>query len=56
VQAPRENNKRPYEKPQLRTIELAAEEVLAVGCKLPTSPGGPIGMTCTAVPCLAPGS
>ena len=25
--------KRPYEKPVLRIIELAAEEVLAVGCK-----------------------
>ena len=25
--------KRPYEKPVLRVIELAAEEVLAVGCK-----------------------
>lgn len=25
--------RQPYEKPRLRTIELAAEEVLAVGCK-----------------------
>ena len=25
----RENKKRPYQKPRLRTIELAAEEVLA---------------------------
>jgi hypothetical protein len=25
--------KEPYEKPRLRKIELAAEEVLAVGCK-----------------------
>jgi len=24
-----------YEKPQLNVIELAAEEVLAVGCKMP---------------------
>ena len=26
--------KQPYEKPRLRTIELAAEEVLATGCKV----------------------
>ncbi len=27
-------SKRPYEKPRLRVIELSAEEVLGVGCKL----------------------
>lgn len=27
---------RPYEKPRLRTVELAAKEVLAVGCKQPS--------------------
>ena len=27
------NSVRTYEKPKLRTIELAADEVLAVGCK-----------------------
>ena len=26
-------NKRPYEKPRLRTIELVADQVLGVGCK-----------------------
>ena len=37
-----EKRKRVYEKPRLRTIELAAEEVLAVGCKLTTgSPPAP---------------
>ncbi|MEW6584089.1 MAG: hypothetical protein AB1442_00585 [Nitrospirota bacterium] len=25
-----------YEKPQLNIVELAAEEVLAIGCKMPT--------------------
>ena len=30
--------KHPYEKPRLRTIELVADEVLAVGCKVK---GGP---------------
>lgn len=28
-----QNSKKPYEKPRLRIIELAAEEVLAAGCK-----------------------
>ncbi len=28
-----ERPRRPYVKPRIRTIELAAEEVLAVGCK-----------------------
>jgi hypothetical protein len=40
----KEKKKRPYEKPRLRTIELAAEEVLGVGCKTTgeTAPyGGP---------------
>ena len=32
----KEKKKRLYEKPRLRTIELAAEEVLGVGCKHPT--------------------
>ena len=31
-------NKLPYEKPMLREIELAAEEVLGVGCKIEDSP------------------
>ena len=31
-------NSKTYEKPQLRIIELAAEEVLAAGCK--TASGG----------------
>ncbi len=48
--------KRPYEKPQLRIIQLAAEEVLAVGCKLVNGPGGPIAPTCTSSSCFAPGS
>ncbi len=48
--------KLPYERPTLRSISLAAEEVLAVGCKLPDGPGGPIGANCTASSCFAPGS
>lgn len=41
----REKEKKPYEKPEIRAIDLAADEVLAVGCKTPTtfpvSGGGP---------------
>ena len=40
--------KQAYEKPRLRTIELVAEEILAVGCK--TSPAdfnGKLGGGCT---------
>ncbi len=48
--------KQPYEKPRLRAIDLAAEEVLAVGCKLDGGPGGPIGASCTASSCFAAGS
>ena len=29
----KKKSRQPYEKPRLRTIELAAEEVLATGCK-----------------------
>ena len=43
-----EKGKRVYEKPRLRTIELAAEEVLGVGCKLA---GG--GFDFGAAPCAA---
>jgi len=32
--------KKPYEKPVLRTIELAADEVLAVGCKVKKGQSG----------------
>lgn len=34
-------SKRAYEQPKLRIIELAADEVLAAGCK--TTPGHPSG-------------
>jgi len=30
----KEETKQAYEKPRLRTIELAAEEVLGIGCKI----------------------
>jgi hypothetical protein len=39
--------RRPYEKPALRKVELAAEEVLGGGCKLDHGPG-PAVFPCTA--------
>ncbi len=49
--------KKPYQKPEIRVIDLAAEEVLAVGCKTATHPGtGLSPITCVASPCAAIGS
>ncbi len=45
-----------YERPSLLVISLVAEEVLAVGCKLDGGGSGPIGTSCTAAACQAPGS
>lgn len=47
--------KLPYVKPSFRTISLVAEEVMAVGCKLPATNGplGAPGGSCTVPnPCL----
>jgi len=33
-------DKKPYQKPRLRTIELVADEVLAVGCKVQNGTSG----------------
>lgn len=49
-------HKKPYEKPVLRTIDLVAEEVLAVGCKLADAGGGPFGLTCLSSSCFNAGS
>jgi hypothetical protein len=43
-----EEKKKTYEKPRLRIIELAAEEVLASGCKLTSG-----GSAFNAIPCSA---
>jgi hypothetical protein len=52
--------KRIYQKPKLRVIELAADEVLAAGCKVESGtsgPGKPVA-SCVApgAPCYSPGS
>ena len=46
--------KRPYTKPQLKTIDLVAEEVLGAGCKMPAT-SGPSKPSCAMVgKCLLP--
>jgi len=51
-----EAEKRPYEKPTVRPIDLVAEEVLAPGCKLATGTAAPRAATCTQTPCVNQGS
>jgi hypothetical protein len=48
-----ETPRQPYEKPKLRRIELAADEVLSVGCKTANfDPNGVAGNGCgPASPC-----
>ncbi len=49
-----EGQKRKYEKPVLRLIELAAEEVLSVGCKTGFSdPRGVAGQGCLTGVCVS---
>jgi hypothetical protein len=54
----KEKDKHIYEKPRLRVIELAAEEVMAVGCKTnPADFSGAGGAGCTNAACsITPGS
>jgi len=52
----KKKKKEKYEKPQLKVIELKADEVLAAGCKLSGGPGGPIVPTCTGTSCMSAGS
>lgn len=52
-----ESVRMPYEKPRLRTIELAAEEVLSAGCKVDGSTAGRLPFaTCTTGHCGGLGS
>ncbi len=50
--------KRSYEKPAVQTIDLVAEEVLALGCKLASADGqsNVSGATCTQATCVGAGS
>jgi hypothetical protein len=48
--------RRPYARPQLRTIKLAADEVLAKGCKMATPSAGRQNSGCLAGGCFNNGS
>jgi len=48
--------KQPYEKPLLRVIELSSEEVLATGCKNPSTPNPGSPSSCLARQCAKNGS
>ena len=48
--------KQKYEKPTLRSIELRADEVLAVGCKTASVGVGPSGSPCMLESCSIVGS
>jgi hypothetical protein len=48
--------KQPYEKPLLRVIELSSEEVLATGCKNPSTPNPGSPTSCIARQCAKNGS
>ncbi len=52
----KKESKLPYEKPRLRTIQLAAEEVLAISCKTASGKPGKAGGRCGFQPCSNPGA
>ncbi len=50
-----EKEKQPYKKPSITVVDLAADEVLAVGCK--TGSSGPPGKNPSPIPpnsCMGP--
>ena len=50
----KEKEKPSYEKPRLRTIELAAEEVLGTGCKTMAAPMSGVGTSdCLSGSCVS---
>jgi hypothetical protein len=49
-------NKKMYEKPILRVIDLEADQVLGAGCKLDSGGTGPASTPCLANFCSAAGS
>lgn len=53
----KEKQKKAYQRPEVKVIELAAEEVLAVGCKTESSAGpGGVPPTCVLGACFSAGS
>ena len=48
--------RRPYQRPRLRRIKLAADEVMAKGCKIATPTAARLGGGCFASNCFDNGS
>ncbi len=48
--------RRPYQRPRLRRIRLAADEVMAKGCKIATPTAARLGGGCFASNCFDNGS
>jgi hypothetical protein len=51
-----DDGKKPYEAPQLVTINLRPEEAVLGHCKIAGGGGGPTPPTCTALFCMSIGS
>jgi hypothetical protein len=51
-----EDGKKPYESPQLVTINLRPEEAVLGHCKISGGGGGPNPPTCAALFCMSVGS
>ena len=58
IQQISKNEKKMYQKPKIEVIDLAAEEVMAVGCKSAVSKGtgAPAAPNCILAHCAANGS
>lgn len=57
MQQTTKKEKKPYQKPEVKVIDLVAEEVLSVGCKTQISAGaGRSPITCLLAPCSGKGS
>ena len=52
----KEKKRRSYQKPRLRSFALAADEVLATGCKTATPGPGFQGAGCATASCFENGS
>ncbi len=50
------DKRKEYQRPEVKIIELKAEETLAVGCKLADGGSASGGFTCVSNACAEPGS
>lgn len=50
------DEKKPYDKPAIRRVELQPEESLVAGCKTASSGGSMVSSCTLPTPCFDPGS